>query len=154
MYSFPNFEPVCWSMSLSNGCFVTCIQISQEAGQMVWYSFLLKSFPQFVLIHTANGFSTVNEASIFFWNSLAFSMTQQMLAIWSLVALPFLNLACAYGSTSIGCRFFLVVDFFPFIPLNGSCHSLLGCRVSAEKSADNLREIPFYVICYSSCCCF
>ena len=50
--------------------------------------------------------------------------------------------------------FFLVVDFFPFIPFNGSCHSLLGCRVSAEKSTDNFREIPFYVICCSSHCCF
>ena len=38
MYSFPNFEPVCCSMSSSNCCFLTCIQISQEAGQVVWCS--------------------------------------------------------------------------------------------------------------------
>ena len=38
MYSFPNLEPVCWSMSSSNCCFLTCIQISQEAGKEVWYS--------------------------------------------------------------------------------------------------------------------
>ena len=31
-----------WS---SNCCFLTCIQISQEAGQVVWYSHLLKNFP-------------------------------------------------------------------------------------------------------------
>jgi len=41
-------------MSSSNCCFLTCIQISQEAGQVVWYSHLFKNFPQFVVIHTVN----------------------------------------------------------------------------------------------------
>ena len=44
---FPNFEPVCCSVSSSNYCFLTCIQASQEAGQVVWYSHLLKNLPQF-----------------------------------------------------------------------------------------------------------
>ena len=44
MYSFPNLEPVCCSMSSSNCCFLTCIQVSQEAGQVVWYSHLLQNF--------------------------------------------------------------------------------------------------------------
>ena len=52
MHPFPNFEPVHCSMSASNCCFLACIQISQEAGQVVWYSHLLKNFPQFVVIHT------------------------------------------------------------------------------------------------------
>ena len=66
MYSFPNLEPVCPSMSSSNCCFLTCIQISQE----VWYSHLFKNFPQFVVIHTVKGFGIVNKAEIdFFWNS-------------------------------------------------------------------------------------
>ena len=64
MYSFPNLEPVCCSMPGSNCCFLTCIQISQEAGKVVWYSHLLKNFPQFVVIHTVKGFSTVNEAEV------------------------------------------------------------------------------------------
>ena len=55
-------EPVCCSMSGSNCCFLTCIQISQEAGKMVWYSHLLKKFPQFAVIHTVKGFSIVNKA--------------------------------------------------------------------------------------------
>ena len=62
MYSLPNLDPVCCSMSSSNCCFLTCIQISQEAGQVVWYSHLLKNFPQFAVIHTVSGFSIVNEA--------------------------------------------------------------------------------------------
>ena len=56
MYSFPNLEPVCCSMSNSNCCFLTCIQISQEVGQVVWYYHLLKNFPQFIVIHTVKGF--------------------------------------------------------------------------------------------------
>ena len=64
MYSFPNLEAVCCSMSSSNCCFLTCIQISQEASQVVWYSHFLKNFPQFVVIHTVKGFGIVNKAEI------------------------------------------------------------------------------------------
>ena len=55
-YSFTNLEPVCWSMSTSNCCFLTCIQISQEAGKLVWYSHLFKNFPQCVVIHRVKDF--------------------------------------------------------------------------------------------------
>ena len=58
----------------SNYCFLTCLQISQEAGKVIWYSQLLKNFPQFVVIHIVKGFSIVSEAEVeVFWNSLAFS---------------------------------------------------------------------------------
>ena len=61
-------------------CFLSCIQ---EAGKVVLYSHLFKNIPQFVVIHTVEGFSIVNEAEMDFLNSLAFSIIQQMLAIWS-----------------------------------------------------------------------
>ena len=48
----------------SNCCFLTCIQVSQEAGQVDWYSHLLKNFSQFVVIYTVKGFSVVNEAEV------------------------------------------------------------------------------------------
>ena len=51
-------------MSSSNCCFLTCIQVSQEAGQVVWDSHLLQNFPQFVVIHTVKGFGIVNKAEI------------------------------------------------------------------------------------------
>ena len=51
-------------MSSSNSCFLTCIQISQEAGQVVWYSHLFQNFPQFVVIHTVKGFGIVNRAEV------------------------------------------------------------------------------------------
>ena len=69
-----NIQPWCtpfqiWNqsvvpMSSSNFWFLTCIQISQEAGHVVRYSNLLKSFPQFVVIHTVKGFGIVNKAEI------------------------------------------------------------------------------------------
>src|SRR5574337_1018023 len=64
MYSFPYLEPVCCSMSSSNCCFLTCIQISQEAGQVVWYSHLVQNFPQFIVIHKVKGFAIVNKAEV------------------------------------------------------------------------------------------
>ena len=89
MYSFPNFEPVCCSCFGSKCCFLTCIPISQEAGQVVWYSHLFRNFPQFVMVRRVKGFSVVNEAEVdVFLEFFCFSMVQWMLAIWS-IPLPF-----------------------------------------------------------------
>ena len=49
-------------MSGSNCCFLTCIQISQEAGKVVWYSYLLKNFPHFVVV---KGFGVVSKVDVF-----------------------------------------------------------------------------------------
>ena len=62
-------------MSDFNCCFLTCIQISQEAGQAVWYSHLLKNFPQFVVIPTVRGFGIVNKAKVGHPNQNALSKT-------------------------------------------------------------------------------
>ena len=81
-YSFSYLEPVSWSMSSSNCCFLTCIQISQETGQLVWYSHFLKNFPQFIVIHTVKGFGIVNKAEIGVFLELScFSLIQQMFTI-------------------------------------------------------------------------
>ena len=48
----------------SNCCFLTYIQVSQETDKVVRYSYLLKNFPQFIVIHTVKGFSIVNEAEV------------------------------------------------------------------------------------------
>ena len=64
MYSFPDLELVCCSMSSSNCSFLTCIQVSQEAGQVVWYFQLFQNFPQFIVIHTVKGFGIVNKAEV------------------------------------------------------------------------------------------
>ena len=59
---FPNFETL--KMFSSNCCFLTCIQVSQETGKVVWYFNLFKNFPQFAVTHTVNSFQVVNEAEL------------------------------------------------------------------------------------------
>ena len=63
-YCFPNLEPVPCSMCGSNCCFLTYIQVSQKAGQVVWCSHLFQNFPQFIVIHTVKGFGIANKAEI------------------------------------------------------------------------------------------
>ena len=62
MYSFSNLEPVVPCPVAT--CYFTCIQISQEAGQVVWYSHFLKNFSQFVVIHTVKGSNVFKEAKV------------------------------------------------------------------------------------------
>ena len=45
-------------------CFLTCIQFSQEAGQVIWYSQLFKNFPEFVVVHTVKGFGIINKSEV------------------------------------------------------------------------------------------
>ena len=85
MYSLPNLEPVHCSMSSTNCCFLTYIQVSQETSKVVWYSHLLKSFPQFVVIHTVKDFCVVNEAEVDVFPGTRFMYLIQW--IWSLVPL-------------------------------------------------------------------
>ena len=63
-------------MSSSNCCFPTCIQISQEADQVVWYSHLFQNFPQFIVIHTVKGFGIVNKAEIYVFLELSCFQTK------------------------------------------------------------------------------
>ena len=63
MYSFPILEPLCCSMPSSNYWFLTCIQIFQEAGQVVWY-FLFWRILQFVVSHTVKRLSVVSEGVV------------------------------------------------------------------------------------------
>ena len=58
-------------MSSSNCCFLNYTQISQEAGQVVWYSHLFKNFPQFIVIHTVKAFGIVNKAEVDFFLELS-----------------------------------------------------------------------------------
>ena len=58
-------------MSNSNYCFLTCIQISQEAGQVIWYSHLFQNVTQFIVIHTVKGFDIVNKAEVYVFLELS-----------------------------------------------------------------------------------
>ena len=81
-------------MSSSNCCFLTCIQISQETGQVVWYSHLLKNFPQYVVIHTVKGFGVVNKAEVDVSLELSCFFNDPINGCWQFdlwFLLPFLN---------------------------------------------------------------
>jgi len=130
MYSFRNFEPVCCSMSSSNCCFLTCIQVFQEAGQVVWYSHLFQNFPQFIVIHTVKGFSIVSKAEIdvflelscFFYDpvdvdSLTSAFSKTSLNIWNftvhLLLMPGLeNFEHYFASMWDECNCAVVCSFF------------------------------------------
>ena len=64
LYSFPNLKPVRYSMTSSNCCFLTRMQVSQETGKVVWYSRLSLRIFQFVVIYTVKNFSVVNRAEV------------------------------------------------------------------------------------------
>ena len=77
-------------MSSANCVFLSCIQVSQEAGNVVWYSHLIKNIPQFILIHTVKGFSLVNEAEvdiflgtpfIFLWSGICWQFDLRFLCL-------------------------------------------------------------------------
>jgi len=58
-------------MCHSNCCLLTRIQISKEAGDVVWYSHLFENLPQFVVIHTVKGFGIVNKAEVYVFLALS-----------------------------------------------------------------------------------
>ena len=92
MYSFPSLEPVGCFMSGSECWFLTCVHISQEAGKVVWYSHLLKNFPEFVVIHTIKGFGVVNKAQVdVFLELSSFFDDQKDVGNLTLVLLPSLK---------------------------------------------------------------
>ena len=123
-YSFPNLESVCCFMSGSNCCFLSCIQISQEAGQVVWYSHLLKKFPQLLwCTQSKELWHSLKQKYMFFWNAFAFLIIQWMLAIWSLAPLLFLDPAWKSESSCFTYCWSLTWRIW--------CITMLACEMSA-----------------------
>ena len=136
MYSFYYLEPVCCSMSSSNCCFLTCIQVSQEAGQVVWYSNIFQNFPQFIVIHTVKGFGIVNKAEVnVFLERSCFFDDAVDIGNLSLVPLPFLKPALMSGSS-----------WFPYcwsLAWRILSITLLACEMSA-----NVQCLSFFGIAF------
>ena len=107
---------------------------------MIWYSHLFQNFPQFIVIHTVKGFGIVNKTEIdVFWNSLAFSIIQQKLAIWSLVPLPFLKQAWTSGSSRFTYCWSLAWRILSI--------TLLACEISAiVRYFEHSLALPFFGI--------
>ena len=75
------FEPVCCFMFGSNNCFLTCTQMSQEAGNVVWYFYLFKTLPHFVATHTVKGFSAVDSLLGYMFKISLFSLLLVFLSL-------------------------------------------------------------------------
>ena len=82
MYSFTNLEPVCRSMSSSNCCVLTCIQVSQEAGQVVWYAHLSATKSDGPLI----------QATMWMHHKLVFSQWKKAIKAFALCVSPEMRL--------------------------------------------------------------
>ena len=111
-------------MSGSNCCFFTCIQFSQEAGQVVWYSCLFKNFPQFIVSHTVKGFDIVNKAEIDVFLELS-CFFDDLADVGNLI-----SGSCAFSKTSLNIRKFMVHILLKTGLKNLSITSL-ACEMSA-----------------------
>ena len=125
MYSFPDLEPVCCSMFSSNCCFLTCIQISQEAGQVVWYSHLFKNFPQFFVIHTVKGFGVVNKEVVDVFQELSCFFDNPM-GVGNLI-----SGSSAFSKTSLNIWKFTVHVLLKSLAWRFLSITLLVCEMSA-----------------------
>ena len=85
----PQFGTSRFSTSVSNCCFLTCIQFSQEEGKVISIHISLRIF-QFVVFHTVKGFSIVNEAEVDVFLELSCFFYDPM-DVGNLIPLPFLN---------------------------------------------------------------
>ena len=140
MNSFSYLEPVCCSTYSSNYCFLTCIQVSQEAGQVVWYSHLFQNFPQFIVIHTVKGFVIVNKAEIDVFLELS-SFFNDTADVGNLI-----SGSSAFSKTSLNIRKFTV---HVLLKPNWRILSitLLACEMSAiVQQVEHSLALPFFGI--------
>ena len=113
-------------MSSYNCCFLTCIQISQEADQVLWYSHLLQNFPQFIVIHTVKGFGIGNKAEIDAFLQLS-CFFDDLTDVGNLI-----SGSSAFSKTSlIIWKFTVHVLLKPGLENFEHCITLLACEMSA-----------------------
>ena len=131
MYSFSNFEPVCFPISNSNCCFLTCLQISQEADKVILYTHLFKNFPQFIVIPTVKGFGEVNktEVNFFFFFPGTLLLSQWSNRCWQ-VDLCFL---CLLKSSLNICKFLVHILLKP--PWRNLNITLPECSAAAAAAS-------------------
>jgi len=139
-----------WNQSRLYCYFLICIQVLQEASKVAWYYHLVKDFSQFTVIYTVKGFSIFNEAKVdvFLEFSSFFSIFQWMLAIWSLVPLPFLNPWNFLGrNTEVICHFLLqeggsswLTDWTQVSHIAGRLFTIWANREACVFWAENVYE--------------
>ena len=99
-------------------------------------------FSSLVFLDYISQFTICCKAGFVVLNSLNFYLSEKLF-----ISPSILNEILAEYS-NLGCR------FFPFNTLNISCHSLLACRVSTERSAVKHIRFPLYITCCFSLAAF
>ena len=99
-------------------------------------------FSSLVFLDYRSPFNICCKPGLIILNSLNFCLSEKLF-----ISPSVLNEILS-GYSKLGCR------FFPFSTLNISCHSLLACRVSAERSAVKPMGFPLYVTCCFSLAAF
>ena len=136
MYSFPNLEPVHCSMSSSNCCFLTCRFLSRHV-KVVWYSYLSKNFPQFVVIHIVKGFGIINKSEADIFLEL-FSFFYNPVDVGNLI-----SASSVFSKSSLNIWKFLVHVLLKPCLENFSI-TLLACETSAIRQLfENFLALPF-----------
>ena len=135
MYSFSHLEPVCCSIYSPNCCFLTCIQVSQEVGQVVWYSHLFQNFPQFIVIHTVKEFGIVNKTKINVFLTLSCFLNDPA-DVGNLI-----SGSSAFSKTSLN-----IWKFTVYIQLNPGLENSEHCLLACEwvRLCGSLRLIIFF----------
>ena len=125
-------------MSRSNCYFLNCILISQEAGQVVWYSHLSQNFPKFTVIHTVKGFGIVNKAEIDVFRELS-CFFDDPADVGNLI-----SGSSAFSNTSLNIRKFTVhILLKPDLRILSI--NLLACEMSAiVQSFEHSLALPFF----------
>ena len=144
-------------MSSSNCCFLTCISVSQEAGQVVWYSHFFQNFPQFIVIHTVKGFGIVNKAEIDVFLELS-CFFDDPVDVGNLI-----SSSSAFSKTSLSIGKFMVhallkpgLENFEhyFIILPGGIYPETTCLIQYDSSPSLFRDQEIYLMSileYSPC---
>ena len=127
-------------MSSSNCCFLTCIQISQEAGQVVWYSLSWRTF-QFVVLHTVRGFGIFNKAEVDVF--LKFScFFNNPVDVGNLI-----SASSAFSKSSLNIRKFTVQQYCWSLAWRILSITLLACEMSAiVRYSEQSLALPFFGI--------
>ena len=119
---------------------LTCIQVSQKAGQVVWYSHFFQNCPQFIVIHTVKGFDIVNKAEIDVFLELS-CFLQDPADVGNLI-----SGSSAFSKTSLN-----ITEFMVHVLLKAGrgilSITLLACEMSAVvRQFDHSLALPFFGI--------
>ena len=139
MYSFPNFEPVPASCPILTVASRPAYRFLRRQVRWAGVPISLRIFHSYDPHNQMLYCSQWSRIDVFFLNSLAFSVIQRMLAIWSLVPLPFLNPTCISGGSqftycwSLAWR--ILIFAYGSLIMNWYLHSTVHQKITSRQKS-------------------